>query len=137
MKWNVKKMNKEQKIYIAGLFDGDGTIGVYRVNQTWRQVRAGITTIHKEFATIITEITGIPSIRVINDRYSTGEKFDIMVTGKAKAFNFIHQIKPFLILKRKQAEILLKWIDNEVGDEVVEVLKSMKQQPLSYDKINA
>lgn len=127
-KYEILDMDETTSAYVAGLFDGDGSIGVYKIKNKERCcVASMIGTASQDFAEHIEKITGLKSYRVKRKK----DKFYYQVTASSKlrVAEFLRKVLPYLVLKRRQAELFLNWVDGDVSDsEIVKGLKRMKKE---------
>lgn len=106
-------VNRDDLLYLAGLIDGDGSIIaqiVRRSDSVYRfQIRftIQITQLKKRRHHLvhIKEIIGYGYIR---DR---GDISDYVLTETRCVYAFLKQLAPFLRIKRKQANLLLRMIE--------------------------
>jgi hypothetical protein len=106
-------VNRDDLLYLAGLIDGDGSIVaqmVRRSDYVYRfQIRftIQITQLKKRRHHLvhIKEIIGYGYIR---DR---GDISDYILTETRCVYSFLKQLAPFLRMKRKQANLLLRMIE--------------------------
>jgi hypothetical protein len=121
----MKALNKDDLIYLAGLIDGDGSIVaqiVRRSDSVYRfQIRCTlqISQLQKRrhFLEDIREIIGYGIIR---DR---GTMSDYILTETRCVYFFLKQLSPFLRMKKKQANLLLR---------IIEQLPSSKNSALLF-----
>jgi hypothetical protein len=112
----MNKLSKVQSAYIAGFLDADGSIYVKLTkNSTYKyhyQVSSYIVFYQSlssnKSLSEIQQILGIGYLRKRNDGI---EEFIIGDTSSIK--EFVKQIKPFLIYKQKQADLILKILDQK------------------------
>lgn len=96
--------------YIAGFFDGEGSVGVYRNGLGSYCLR-----------TQLTQTKGRESYEILSyllKKYGGNLGEQISLSGRIKynwqingdlAARFLKDIRPCLLLKRRQAEIAIKW----------------------------
>ena len=104
------KLSSNKKAYLAGFLDGDGSIYVRaKPNQTYKfgyQIAPYIvfyqSSKSKEFKNIYSLI-GLGHLRIRKDGIT-----EYIISKQENIANFIDSIKPFLILKQKQAKLLLQ-----------------------------
>lgn len=121
----MKNINKDDIIYLAGLIDGDGSILaqiVRRSDYVYKfQIRCTlqITQLKKRrhFLEHIRETIGYGSVR---DR---GNISDYVLTETRCVYFFLQQLSPFLRMKKKQADLLLR---------IIEQLPSSKNSALLF-----
>ena len=109
-------INKIQKAYIAGFIDGDGSIYVQaKPNLTYKygfQVAPYIVLFQsqkdqKNFEKVCSLI-GLGYLRVRKDGI-----LEYIISRNKAIRNFLKIIKPFIILKRKQVELMLEILDKK------------------------
>jgi hypothetical protein len=108
--------NQKQKIlysYLAGIVDGEGTIGIGKGGSTKYYARISVANVNKEVIDLLAKIFGsktrLEKINIPNRQpiYRWG------TSGNLSVPKIIKYILPYLIIKRKQAEIVLKFCAKE------------------------
>jgi hypothetical protein len=134
--------------YIAGFYDGEGSIGIYRNGCGTFYLRSQLTqNVGAAASGILTEVMGRWGGNISIQRTSHGEKFNWQLNS-SKARVFLSHIEPFLILKKEQAEIARLWSDvrpvfergargqflrlprREIDHDVGRLMKALKHAPL-------
>ena len=121
----MKNIDRDDLIYLAGLIDGDGSIVAQMVRRSdcvyKFQIRCTvqITQLRKRrhFLENIKEIIGYGYIR---DR---GNISDYVLTETRCVYSFLKQLSPFLRMKKKQANLILR---------IIEQLPSSKNSALLF-----
>lgn len=121
----MKNINKDDIMYLAGLIDGDGSILaqiVRRSDYVYKfQIRCTvqITQLNKRrhFLEHIRKTIGYGTVR---DR---GNISDYVLTETRCVYFFLQQLSPFLRMKKKQADLLLR---------IIEQLPSSKNSALLF-----
>lgn len=98
------------KQYIAGFFDGEGSIGVYSRKQRGYHLRTQLTQKKSK------DIEGVMSYLLVQyggnlseqKTLSNGVKYNWQLNSD-KAVSFLESIVSFLILKKKQAQVAIWW----------------------------
>lgn len=95
--------------YIAGLFDGEGCIGVYRNGKKTPHLRTQLTqnknaVVTKMFESLVDRFGGHFS----EQKTTHGVKYNWQLSSH-KAARFLADILPYLILKKEQAKIAVWW----------------------------
>ena len=108
----LKDLTEAEKNYIAGLFDGEGTIVISlnkRDNRAAKMIKIGTTC--KELVEWLHRKLGIGW--TMNNRQKPGEKpvYRFQITRFKEIETFLSWIKDSLIVKRKQAELMLEFCD--------------------------
>lgn len=128
----VRNMTNEEQSYIAGIFDGDGSIGLYenKKQKTYHLYLSIITTV-KDYAVQLREITGLGCYSTdYHKRKGISKRTQHRLTAHSKRAikEFTKQIIPFSRLKKPQLEITIKWINGEISDERADTtLKKLKK----------
>lgn len=121
----MKTIHRDDLLYLAGLIDGDGSIIaqiVRRSDYVYRfQIRCTvqITQLKKRrhFLNDVRDLIGYGTVR---DR---GNVSDYVLTETRCVYSFLKQLSPFLRLKKKQAHLVLR---------IIEQLPSSKTSALSF-----
>lgn len=125
------------KIYIAGFFDGDGSIGVYSVKDSYASL---------SFRIQLTQNKTKNSIKIFSyllNKYGGNLSEQKTLSGNIKynwqlnalkACRFLNDIKRYLILKKEQAELFVTWYKEKPKirrDKLGRVVKFTKEELLS------
>ncbi len=98
--------------WVAGFFDGEGSIGIYRNGASTYHLRTQLTqNVTPASEAILTELReryGGNVARMRSIIYRRGSAFNWQINGNL-ASNFLSIILPHLRLKREQAEIAIAW----------------------------
>jgi hypothetical protein len=121
----MKNINRDDLIYLAGLIDGDGSLIaqiVRRSDFVYKfQIRCTIQITQskkrRHFLENIQEIIGYGTLR---DRENIS---DYVLTETRCVYFFLKQLSPFLRLKKKQSNLILR---------IIEQLPSSKNSPLLF-----
>jgi len=135
----LKSLSLIKKAYIAGFLDGDGSIYARaKPNDSYRfgyQISLSITLFQskksKDSFEEVCSLIGYGKMRERNDgilEYSIQKLDDIK--------DFIEIVKPFLILKRKQAELTLKIIELKKKIEKEEDFESLLSLVNAFGELN-
>ena len=124
----LTKLQENELAYIAGFIDGDGCINaqiIRRVDYKLKfQIRFSVTVIQKTSRHWVVlwfqKKLGCGQIRKKNDGIS-----EYSLVGKNDVQNFLQLIKPFLKVKRRQAQLIL-----EICQQI-----SKEQDPQSFVKL--
>lgn len=139
------------KQYIAGFFDGEGSIGVYSRNQRGFHLRTQLTqnkskNIKQLMEYLLSQYGGNLSEQAT---LSGGIKYNWQLNAD-KAVVFLEEISPFLILKKNQADIAIWWqkqrparirnkkgqivlkkkVDVTLDNNVLKIIKLLKTQDI-------
>lgn len=140
--------------YVAGLFDGEGSVGIYRNGQGKYHLRTQLTQNHTPASErlakgLVSTYGGHYSVQL---SVSRTPYFNWQLSTEV-ALRFLERVYPYLILKKQQAELAIAWqrqrpkphrlptghfarYANSAYDERVALaLKHLKQQ--DYDAVMA
>jgi len=100
-------------IYLAGFFDGEGSVAVYRRNAGDKKgycLRVQLTqNVTKDSTILFNKIREYFDVSLnIQDTLSGNKKYNAALSGD-KAANFLQQIKSHLFLKKEQVKVALDW----------------------------
>lgn len=126
--------------YIAGFLDGEGSLAF---SCTWRGgrpkpigLRVDITNLDPMSIKFIHKILKVPWGLRLYDSKPRGQATALYFSGTQKVKEFLENITPYLILKKEQAEIILKFIKQHKRfwtlDDWELVLKQTKLKCLTH-----
>lgn len=98
--------------YIAGLFDGEGSIGVYRHSgkTSGPMLRTQLTqNIHKESVKLFQELQGYFGGNLLTNKTRSGKKRHNWQLTNEKALKFLKWLLPSLRFKKEEAELAIQW----------------------------
>lgn len=117
--------------YIAGLFDGEGTIGITKATPGTgnrnRPVVAVCMTHERTIRALQAALGG--SVREVDAaKYNpnAATRYDWRLTGQA-ALDFVESVRPWLITKRDQAEIVLRFETHQRGRRLTEDQRAARE----------
>ena len=124
--------------YFAGLFDGEGTIGIYAVHKNNWCARLALVGTYKPMIEECQKFFKVGSIRTqkrqVTHKTPTKEYayckqgWRWLVANKKDIKYILEKIAPFLIEKKDQVEIVLSYLNNEIhGEEASLACKKAKQ----------
>jgi len=111
-------LTETEKAYLAGIIDGEGSICITRKKQcsshkyTTYQPYIEITNLNKDLIDYISSKIPYafkftrPRTR-INSRWR--DAYTVQVTGLTHIIELLEQIKPYLIVKRQHAEVMIEY----------------------------
>lgn len=107
-------LTETEKAYLAGIFDGEGTVGYYFKGRS--QYHAASVAIYNSDPRIMMWIKDrIPFGAVVTNKVGKHVAWAWMVTGKKPVYEFLTTIRPYLIIKADQADLLISLLDAEQG----------------------
>ena len=111
----LSKMTENEKAYIAGLLDGEGCISISKSKPSKGCVspsyldRVHITNTDKRMIDFLIKTTGIGFVTETQPKNRKHKKRYDWVLSKGAYIEFLNEISPFLIIKKEQSEMLLKY----------------------------
>jgi len=131
----VNDLSKEEAVYLAGLIDADGNIGFYEQKYGYMQV-VSIKSTSEKLIEWLKKTVGDMSVTKIEKNYGylkncdgVKEMFQFNVYAKIDVKKLLSQIQPYLVIKKKEAEIVLKYLRGEIrGKEAVRQMKREKKK---------
>lgn len=131
----LKPLSDVQAAYLAGIIDGEGCITITkqsnakagRLGYCYRPV-VHVANTHSGVLVLLQKQTGLGRARKFDDaRPNRKERWQWMIWSQ-QAAQIIRRVLPYLIIKRRQAETFLKFVD------FVKTCKSPSRRGLS-DKV--
>jgi transposase len=120
---NVKAdLSETEKAYLAGYLDGDGTITVNIDKRSKARRKYGVhydvslISKNKEFIKKLQEMVG-GNVRsfIYEDSRDKKKGYKLGFTNQASALAFLEAVSPYLILKKKQAELMVKFLEDRLN----------------------
>jgi hypothetical protein len=112
----MNKLTKEQCAYIAGIVDGEGTISISHNNIQGKNSYSIVMRVYntdKKLINWLCKKTGLGAIKI--QKNAVWERNNIKVLYKWDLYannirQFLPLIEPYLIIKKKQAQIMIEWL---------------------------
>lgn len=152
--------------YIAGLFDGEGSVGIYRTSNNKRRAAGGAApSARKTYWSVSLCIAGtyrpmiealvkhMPGATLVGDQRSVARRtptkvyaqghcrpsFKAQMGRRDQVGLFLRRLRPYLWEKAKQADIVLRWIDGDLdGSTASRMCKRAKRFKFrNMDRISA
>ena len=105
-------MLETDKAYIAGLFDGEGSVGYYRKRNGYHTMQVSLTNCDLKVLNWLKESVGFGSI-ASNTRSGQYVGWAWICNGTKQVTNFLMAIRPYLRIKADQVDLLLSLKDAE------------------------
>lgn len=136
----AERLTEPEKAYLAGVFDGEGTIGYYDFRQR-HEATVMITQADPRLMIWLLVKIGYGNVHTVKKAYARRKHVvhHWRISNKPRVTDFLEAIYPYLVVKKDQAELLLNlWagekptknrITDEVKasrDDVVDKLKLLK-----------
>jgi hypothetical protein len=115
----MKELTDFQKGYLAGMIDGEGTVSIHWITIKGKKRPIPIVQISNTNKAVLEKIKEFTGIGHINTSYKYNAYnprvkpcYKWIVRNKIEIFQFLTQIKDLLIIKKPQAELLVKYLKN-------------------------
>lgn len=106
-------MNKLTAAYLAGLIDGEAWIGLYkrkRKETNWYGYELTIANTDKGIIDWLKESFG-GYIRIVEPKGNRKRQYWWILYNRKQVVRVLKKVKPYLKIKKEQAEILMKFLD--------------------------
>jgi hypothetical protein len=95
--------------YIAGLIDGEGCIGIYRKKNRGNFIQLTVANTDAEVLEWFRGMVHGNSIRCLKGSLDRGKDCYQLIIDRRRAYAVLQRILPYLRIKRKQAELAVKF----------------------------
>lgn len=105
----VRELSETERAWLAGVIDGEGSIGLYR-STDGRRVVIQVGNTHRGFIERVREVVGCGSISPREPRgLHKGRKtvYHYTCTGAVRGFRLLEQVTPYLVIKKSKAEEIM------------------------------
>jgi len=116
----------EQLIYLAGFFDGEGSLGVYPVRKKYWRARIKITQNRSKH---IDRLFGLWARVFGGNAYVQcgGRVLNLYIERRTSCMAFIKYVGPYCIGKKRQMVVMENWLsDRAYSNRVAQTLKALK-----------
>jgi len=140
-------MEESLRGYIAGLIDGEGSIYITRDSRLRLKPRlVVVTSVNRKFVEHIKDVLNTSAYIAIHSKLSYGRRptFALETKNQEEIIRILSDVLPHLILKKRQAELMLKFIakkrengrkpDIEGQQAFYREMKKLNEKPLPADK---
>ena len=138
----MSDINVCQLAYFAGLFDGEGTVGVYATSngkndKVYWSAKVAVTCTYRpaveDFSRVF-QVGQLSSDKRTKNHLGAKPLWRWQITNKADIAYFLSSVLPFLREKREQAEIVIAYCGGRIdGEEVANKLKHIKSIVFPHD----
>lgn len=97
--------------YLAGIIDGEGTIGIRKQSERIYQIRLLVNNTSEELIEYLKENYGGKKLGPYKQKGNNKDIFEWVCSGK-EAIKIIKRILPYLVIKQLQAELAIKAFDD-------------------------
>jgi len=113
----IRKFNKWEAAWLAGVIDGEGSIGIYDYGKEGRRILIQLSNTDKKFIEEARRIIGCGS-QIIRTRWHKSHKgrkqmYSFSLKGSGRCYWVLKQIIPFLIIKRSKAFKIIHELENK------------------------
>lgn len=108
---DVTSLIETEAAYLAAIIDGEGTMGLYKDKRQLRP-HASLSVTNTSWSLIewlATKIEGTTS-KYSQRRPNDKDRWQFVVTGKASILRVLQLTMPYLVIKRRQAELLIEFL---------------------------
>lgn len=105
-------LTETEKAYLAGIVDGEGSIGYYKRRNTFGAIVSITNTDFKLFAWLQDRIT-LGKVRARSGRGHWSPCWYFEITKKAEIIEFLTLLQPYMVVKLEQATLLLSYLNTE------------------------
>ncbi len=107
-------LTETERAYLAGLFDGEGCVGLYKERQGKCDVMVTITNTDAAIMQWLVNKTGIGTVcSKAKPRPGWNQGWIWQIRNRIDAKIFLDAIRPYLLIKADQADLLLTLLDAE------------------------
>jgi hypothetical protein len=136
-------MNTEELAYMAGILDGEGWIGLCKINPNAKRknpyyyIRIEVSNTHEALLYWLQETTGVGFVKS-REQHGLGKRQMFVWTIASKqAYQFLTDIIPYMIVKQKLAEICIDFY-TEMREQISQRARSKESRtsPLSIPEFS-
>lgn len=103
-------MSETERAWLAGVIDGEGSVGIYR-STDGRRIEVQVGNTHLGFVSKIRDVVGCGSICLRHSKGTLhkGRKplYQYTMKGSERGLKLLEQVLPYLIIKKEKAEAIL------------------------------
>jgi hypothetical protein len=123
------RLSEPEKAYLAGIFDGEGTIGYYDFRNR-HESTVMITNADPRLMSWLLERIGYGNVHTVKKAYHRRKHIvhHWRISNRPRVYEFLEAIVPYLIVKKDQAELLLNlWkIENPGKNRITPAVKARR-----------
>lgn len=116
----VRTLTKVERAWLAGVIDGEGSVGLYNYGSQGRRAQISMGNTVPAFVARMREIIGCGSsvMRINFGPKHHGRKPMYLYTlkGSARCYKILRQILPYLIIKRDKASSIIAELESKPFD---------------------
>ena len=120
MSYLIEKLKSWQLAYIAGIIDGEGSLSLYKQtkgNSLYPAIMVKMTS--AECVNLLYTMTGIGRFYTVklHEHYKQQYRWD--VRNRLEVYLFLRAIRPYLVVKREHATLLLEFVERRIQGRLV------------------
>lgn len=133
-----RKLSIAEAAWLAGVIDGEGSIGLYNYGKEGRRVLIQMSNTNKAFVEKVRHVIGCGS-NVVRHKFSGAHKgrkpiYHYTLKGSARCYIILKQILPFLIIKKEVAKKIIKEIEEKPFGRWKNCTKEARQKQSNWAK---
>ena len=118
----IRKFTPTEAAWLAGVVDGEGSIGLYDYGREGKRVQIQMGNTNKAFVEEMKRIIGGIGSTVYRTKFSKGGKephigrkpmFHYTLKGSLRCYFVLKQVIPYLIIKKEKAQSIINKLENE------------------------
>jgi hypothetical protein len=130
-KKEIRNLKKEEASWLAGVIDGEGSIGLYDYGKEGRRVCIQMGNTNKEFVDKMRKVIGCGS-QVNRTKWTESHKgrktiYFYSLKGSNRCYWVLRQILPYLIIKEKKAKSIVKELEKKPFGRWINATKKYKK----------
>jgi intein-encoded DNA endonuclease-like protein len=120
----VYNLSEAEKGYLAGIIDGEGTIGIYNNKSHQYIIKRVIIHVANTDERLVKYLKSlVPNFRIAR-RLREGKRkpvYYLRIEGQVNQYSFLKSIEPYLVLKRDKARQALDWLKKRLNIGIEDV----------------
>lgn len=123
----IQELSIVQRAYLAGLIDGEGHISTYK---RWIEPVVGIANCNKKLMEQVRQLVAGRIIKTVPRKKKWKTMYQVRVVRIRDIKALLEQVLPFLIVKKRQAELMLELCNLKLSSEEHTFREEMKSRIL-------
>lgn len=113
----VRILSKVEAAWIAGVIDGEGSIGLYDYGREGRRVQVQLGNTSEAFVKRFRELIGCGStvfrVAFVTSHHGRQPMYHYTLKGSARCYKLLRQVLPYLIIKRDKAASIIEELESK------------------------
>ncbi len=105
-------LTETEKAYLAGIFDGEGNIGYYKANGS-HAIYVQITNTDSRVISWLVSRIDYGYVKTRKRHVNRKPVWEWLIRNRDNAIEFLNTIKPYLVIKLDQVDLLLSLMNDE------------------------